>query len=204
MEQDLEHTLNKQPTGVKSGNFDALFDEINNMIQDNTDQRCIIEAMKWIERLLDFFPDQLLKLSNQIVKNLNHKEEAIVEISVKLIAKYVCKQEKSELITEILRFLEQRLGGQSDQSKVLTILRILFLYIEGEKALNFFTESLSRSHNLSFKKTIVRSLDTVLNIEQSLQTIRVKLRINKEPLFNHMFRLWACDPVSCVSLCMLG
>ena len=67
--------------------------------------------MKWIERLLDYFPEQLLRLSSLIVKNLNHREEAIVEISVKLIAKYVCKQERSDLITEILKFLEQRLGG---------------------------------------------------------------------------------------------
>jgi len=62
--------------------------------------------MKWIERLLDYFPEQLLRLSSQIVKNLNHKEESIVEISVKLIAKYVCKQDRSELITDILKFLE--------------------------------------------------------------------------------------------------
>lgn len=176
----LDIAQSQNANELKSQNFEVLFEEINNIIQQSQDQRCVIEAIKWIERLLDHFPEQLLRLSSQIVKNLNHKEEAIVEISVKLIAKYICKQDRGELVGDILKFLESRIGGQSDQSKTLTILRILFLYIEGEKALNFFTETLSRSHNLAFKKIIVRSLDTVLNIEQSLQTVRVKLRINKE------------------------
>lgn len=56
------------------------------------------------------------------------------------------------MIQQILDFIENSLHNSQDQSKILSILKILFVYIEGEKIILYFAEALHKSHNKEFKQ----------------------------------------------------
>lgn len=107
--------------------------------------------MKWIESLLDHFPEELLALRTEIISNLQHKELEIVEISVTLIAKYLNKIDDYSMLGEILEFMEKSVNSSLDQAKIMSVLKILFIYIDGEKILEYFCSKLEENSNKKFK-----------------------------------------------------
>ena len=108
------------------------------------------------------------------------------------------------MIGEILDFMERSVNTTLDQPKIISILKILFIYIESEKIIRFFTEKLKSNKNRAFKMQIVQGLDMVINIEDDLKGLRKMFRDKKTNLFDSIFEVWAVDPVSAVSLCFLS
>ena len=68
----------------------------------------------------------------------------------------------------------------------------------------YFAESLNKSLNKQFKIRMVQSLDMVINIEESLENYRVQLRTPGEELFDKLFQVWAVEPISAISLCLMS
>jgi hypothetical protein len=117
-EEMTENTLNKDDDEkFMNTSFPQIFEYLKTMISNNSNYKTVLYAMKWIEHLLDYFPNELMQLSHQIIENLQHKNIQIVEISVILIAKCVNKQENYSMVSQILTFIENSLQSSEDQSK---------------------------------------------------------------------------------------
>ena len=187
-----------------SDSYPQIFEFLKNMISNNSNSKIVFYAMKWIDHLLDYFPKELVQLNSQIIQNLHHKDIQIVEISVIFIAKCVNKQNNYEMIQQISEFIENHLNSSNDQSKILSILKILFVHIEGEKIILYFVQALLKNHNNEFKSSMVQNLDMVINIQPNLKDLRVKLRNKNDELFKQLFKLWIIEPISCISLCLLS
>ena len=203
--EEMEGARRKNTASFSGSNsFPQIFKYLKTMISNNSNFKTVLYAMKWIEHLLDYFPSELMQLSTSIIENIQHKNIQIVEISVVLIAKCVNKQQNYSMISQILQFIEQSLDSVEDQSKILSILKILFAYIEGEKIMKYFAESLCTSKNKKFKIQMVQCLDMIVNIESDLEDLRVKLRSQGENLFDELFKAWAVEPISAISLCLMS
>lgn len=50
---------------------------------------------------------------------------------------------------------------------------------------------------------MVQALDMVINIEENLEPLRLKLRSGTDSLFEKMFKIWMVDPISSISLCLM-
>ena len=161
-------------------------------------------AMKWIEHLIDNFPTELTQLSEKIIKNLNNEDLQIVEISVILVAKIVNKLESCDLILDILNYLEETMKKDYNQAKSLSILKTLFSNIKGENLLNYFSKSLKGHTNKDFKTVMIQNLDLVINIEEDLHGLRTQLKDRSNTIFETLFEIWASDPISCISLCLIS
>ncbi len=183
--------------------FTKILDTLQNMITTENNAS-VKHAMGWIKHLIDNFPTELTQLSEKIIKNLNNEDLQIVEISVKLIAKIVNKQDSCELISDILTYLEENMRKETNQTRSLSILKTLFSHIEGEKLLTYFAKSLRGHTNKEFKINMVQNLDLVINIEEELYSLRSQLKEKSNPMFDSLFEIWCADPISCVSLCLLG
>jgi hypothetical protein len=185
--------------------FLKIFDTLQKMIsgENNT---TIYYSMKWIEHLIDNFPNELTKLSEKIIKNLNNEDLKIVEISVVLLSKIVNKLDSYDLIAGILNYLEgmttQR--KESNQTRSLLILKSLFKDINGEKLLNYFAKYLKSNLKKDFKNLMVQNLDMVINIEENLYGLRNLLKDRSSTMFDTIFEVWSSDPISCISLSLLS
>lgn len=51
---------------------------------------------------------------------------------------------------------------------------------------------------------MIQNLDLVINVEESLFSLRLELRHKDTGMFDTLFALWSCDPISCISLCLLS
>lgn len=99
-----------------STTFPKIFTCLQRMISTEKDQT-VIYAMKWIQHLIDNFPTELLKLTDDIIKNLQSNDLQIVEISVVLIAKIVNKQDSYEMLDEVMSYLEETMKKGYNQTK---------------------------------------------------------------------------------------
>lgn len=70
--------------------------------------------------------------------------------------------------------------------------------------MNYFAKNLKKNANKEFKINMIQNLDLVINIEESLFGLRNELKDGDNPMFDSLFDIWLCDPISCVSLCLLG
>lgn len=188
-----------------SSTFLKIFETLQKMIsaENNT---TIYYSMKWIEHLIDNFPSELVRLSEKIIKNLNNEDLKIVEISVVLLAKIVNKLDSYDLIASILKYLEGVMSNkkESNQTRSLLILKTLFKDIQGEKLLNYLAKYLKVTTHKEFKNHMIQNLDLVINIEESLFSLRHLLKDNSSSMFETLFEIWSNDPISCVSLSLLS
>jgi len=44
----------------------------------------------------------------------------------------------------------------------------------------------------------------VINIEENLEGLRIKLRKSDPEMLHILFKVWAVDPISTISLCLLS
>jgi len=70
--------------------------------------------------------------------------------------------------------------------------------------MSYFSKSLKRNLNKEFKVNMIQNLDLVINIEESLFGLRNELKDVENPMFDSLFDIWLSDPISCISLCLLG
>ena len=188
----------------EDGSFKKIFICLKSMISSNQSEQTTIQALKWIEKLLDYFPEELPNLSPHILENLQHQNMKIVNQSVTLIAECVNKQDSYNMVNEILKFLENFVLQKYEQTKVLSILNTLFNHVKGETIINYFAKNLANSEKIEFKKKMVQNLDLMINIEEKLENLRNSLRKGNNQDFELLFKVWACQPVSCFSLCLMS
>jgi hypothetical protein len=62
--------------------------------------KCMISTLKWVDSLLEYFPEHLPGLSDNVIGNLKSADQKIVETSVILIAKCVEKRDQVGLLDE--------------------------------------------------------------------------------------------------------
>lgn len=186
-----------------SATFSKIFETLQRMISVEN-YTTVYYAMRWIEHLIDNFPTELTELSEKIIRNLESDNLKIVETSVVLIAKIVNKLDKCDMISNIVRYLESMMKQDYDQSKSLSILKTLFCHVDGNKLLSYFSKSLKITQDRDFKINMVQNLDLVLNIEEKVVGLRANLKDPKNGLFDILFDIWCSDPISCISLSLLG
>jgi len=114
---DILKRDNKEESTDKDSFFPQIFTYLKQMISRNSNTKTIYHALKWIENLVDYFPQELNQLKAEIIDNLEHPDIEIVETSVILIAKYLNKIEDYSLLGEILTFMENASISTLDQSK---------------------------------------------------------------------------------------
>jgi hypothetical protein len=51
---------------------------------------------------------------------------------------------------------------------------------------------------------MIQNLDLVINVEESLFELRHNLKNKEGEMFDTLFSVWSCDPISCISLCLLS
>lgn len=68
----------------------------------------------------------------------------------------------------------------------------------------YFAENLNKSENKKFKAQMVQSLDMIINIEENLEKLRLKLRKGDKALFEELFKVWSIEPISAISLCLMS
>ena len=181
-----------------------IFDTLQNMITEDKNLMKVYYAMKWIEHLIDNVPTELTNLSSKIILNLKKGNNQLVESSVILIAKIVNKLDNCELVTSVLTFLEETMHKDSDQSKSLSIFKTLFTHINPEKLMRFLATEIRTSTNQDFRVKLIRNLDLILNMEESLHPLRVQIQDPSKKLFEELFPAWALDYMSALSISLLS
>lgn len=64
--------------------------------------------------------------------------------------------------------------------------------------------TLTGYQNTDFRALMIQNLDLVINVEESLFKLRLELKEKEGPMFDTLFPVWSCDPISCISLCLLS
>lgn len=186
-----------------STTFAKIFDTLQKMISTEN-YTTVFYAMKWIEHLIDNFPAELNTLSEKIIKNLENEDLQIVEISVTLISKIVNKIDSYEMIGEILDYLQRMSIKDYNQTRALSIIKTLFGNIQGDKLLSTCAKYLTENPSKEFRILMIQNLDLVINVEETLFKLRQSLKDKESVMFDSLFPVWSCDPISSVSLCMLS
>lgn len=181
-----------------------IFETLQNMITEDKNLMKVYYAMKWIEHLIDNVPTELTNLSSKIILNLKKGNSQLVQSSVILIAKIVNKFDDCQLVSSVLKYLEETINKDLDQSKSLSILKTLFTHINPEKLMLYLAGAIRESTNQEFRVTLIRNLDLILNMEESLHNLRVQLQDPKQPLFEELFRAWCLDYMSALSISLLS
>lgn len=94
-----------------------IFNYLKLMMAQDSNSKTIYYAMKWIDSLLIYFPNELMSLKGEIVENLHHPDIEILETSVILISKYLNTTDDYSMIEELLRFIEETPSTSTDLAK---------------------------------------------------------------------------------------
>ena len=86
--------------------FDGLKDLITEPAKMEHPHKCMISTLKWVDSLLEYFPEQLSSLSDHVIGNLRSPDQKIVETSVILIAKCVEKRNQVSLLDLLISSIE--------------------------------------------------------------------------------------------------
>lgn len=70
--------------------------------------------------------------------------------------------------------------------------------------LDNFSKYLTTTTDTKFKIQMIQNLDLVINVEESLFNLRSSLKDSENEVFNMLFSVWCCEPISCISLCLLS
>lgn len=155
----------------------------------------MISTLKWVDSLLDHFPEEIKNFSADVIKNLKSSDQKIVETSVDLIAKCVVKRNELYLLDDVISCIEKIPIDDNYNSRIFVIIRSLCKEINGEKLITYLAETILKkaSDGLSnfFSNTskdtdtkdwipiyqiVIRNLDLALNIEESMSAVRLKLK----------------------------
>lgn len=63
---------------------------------------------------------------------------------------------------------------------------------------------LKTNENRDFKVHMIQNLDLIFNIEEKLFELRNQVKSQSSTMFDVLFDIWCYDPISCLSLSLLG
>jgi Vacuolar protein 14 C-terminal Fig4p binding len=165
---------------------------------------------RWVEYLLDNFPDEVTSQSDALVKNLSDPKIDRITMSVVLIAKIAKKQGSTRLLESIMDHLqsaETQIRSAFYQEKCLSIFRTLFSNFQPEdhdKLLKFLTGYLVKSTKDNFKKVVVKDLSLIINLEENLFQVRNMLKSEQSHFFEMLFSAWCVSPAQALGLSLLS
>jgi hypothetical protein len=179
--------------------FSKIFRKLKGLITkpgENPEfHKTMISTLKWVDSLLDYFPEEIKNFSADVIKNLKSSDQKIVETSVDLIAMCVVKRNELYLLDDVISCIEKIAIDDSYNSRIFVIIRSLCKEINGEKLITYMAEiilkktsdGLSNFFSNTSKDTdtkdwipiyqiVIRNLDLALNIEESMSAVRLKLK----------------------------
>ena len=189
--------------------FFRIFEGLQSLIASQQ-SKVVGFAYEWVENLLENFPGEVTSQSDAMVKNLSDPKIGLVTTSVVLIAKIAKKQESTRLLESIMDYLQTAIrdGEQTfDQEKGFAILRTLFFHFQSsdhDKLLSFLTEYLAKSPESVFHTTVVRNLNLIITLEESLFEVRNLLKSDSSLFFDMIFKTWAISLSCALNLSILS
>lgn len=125
----------------------------------------MITTLKWVDSLLDHFPEEIKYFSADVIKNLKSSDQKIVETSVDLIAKCVVKRNELYLLDDVICCIEKIPIDDNYNSRIFVIIRSLCKEINGEKLITYLAEIILKKSsdglsNLNFFSNPSKDADT--------------------------------------------